>query len=49
VTAHDFTREEQVQNHLQVGNIALSTRVTLDGLDEGDLQGGLLNQDQDDG
>jgi hypothetical protein len=33
VTARGFTREEQAQNHVQVGNIALSVRVMLDWLD----------------
>jgi len=48
VTARVFTREEQTQNHVQVGNIALSVRVMLDwlnGLDKRDLRSGLLNQD----
>jgi hypothetical protein len=48
VTARVFTREEQAQNHVQVGNIALSVRVMLDwlnGLDKRDLRSGLLNQD----
>jgi hypothetical protein len=49
VTARVFTREEQAQNHVQVGNIALSVQVMLDGLDKRDLRGRLLNQDQDDG
>jgi len=47
VTACVFTREEQAQNHIQVGNIASSVRVTLDGLDERDLRSGLLNQDDE--
>ncbi len=37
VTARVFTRDESAQNHVQVGNIALSVRVVLnwlDGLDE---------------
>jgi len=48
VTARVFTRAEQAQNHVQVGNIALSVRVMLDwldGLDKRDLRGGRLNQD----
>ena len=48
VTARVFTRAEQAQNHVQVGNIALSVRVMLDwldGLDRRDLRGGRLNQD----
>ena len=39
VTARVFTRQEQAQNHVQVGNIGLSVRVMLDwldGLDERD-------------
>jgi hypothetical protein len=39
VTARVFTRKEQAQNHVQVGNIGLSVRVMLDwldGLDERD-------------
>jgi pimeloyl-ACP methyl ester carboxylesterase len=39
VTARVFTREEQAQNHVQVGNVGLSVRVMLDwleGLDERD-------------
>jgi len=41
VTARVFTRQEQAQNHCQVGNIALSVRVMLDwldGLDQRDRQ-----------
>jgi hypothetical protein len=48
VTARVFTRAEQAQNHVQVGNIALSVRVMLDwldGLDKRDLRGGRLHQD----
>ncbi len=33
VTARVFTRDEQAQNHVQVGNIALSVQVILDWLD----------------
>jgi len=36
VTARVFTRQEQAQNHVQVGNVGLSVRVMLDGLDERD-------------
>jgi hypothetical protein len=39
VTARVFTRHEQAQNHVQVGNIGLAVRVMLDwleGLDERD-------------
>jgi hypothetical protein len=48
VTLCVFTPEEQAQNHVQVGNIALSGRVMLDwldGLDKRDLRSGLLHQD----
>jgi len=33
VTARVFTRQEQAQNHVQVGNVGLSVRVMLDWLD----------------
>jgi 4-diphosphocytidyl-2C-methyl-D-erythritol kinase len=33
VTARVFTRDEQAQNHVQAGNIALSMQVILDWLD----------------
>ncbi len=33
MTARVFTRQEQAQNHVQVGNVGLSVRVMLDWLD----------------
>lgn len=46
VTARVFTREEQAQNHVQAGNIALSVRVILSWLDSigrRDSQAGLTS------
>jgi hypothetical protein len=33
VTARVFTRHEQAQSHVQVGNIGLAVRVVLEGLE----------------
>lgn len=33
MTARVFTRDEQAQNHCQVGNIGLSVRVMFDWID----------------
>lgn len=46
VTARVFTRDEQAQNHVQAGNIALSVQVILDWLDsigKRDSQHGLMS------
>jgi hypothetical protein len=45
VTARVFAREEQAQNHCQVGNIARSVRVMLDGLDGLYKRDGQFNHD----
>ena len=43
VTARVFTRQEQAQNHVQVGNVGLSVRVMLDWLDGLDERGRRLS------
>jgi hypothetical protein len=46
VTARVFSREEQAQNHVQAGNIAVSVRVILSWLDSigrRDSQAGLTS------